>query len=164
MFASAIETSVKEANPLLQVVSVLSHHPVSHHLLLPNQTLQFVTFEGFQPAGGNNEVFGMNFKISCKTKLGEQVKMAEMVGQSNRLLLVQNTYLRCQCYHKLHTCSSSRSTCPLSSAEGWRASGSGSMYLKSRITVLICSSLSFVTHRVPGGGTLPCCWDFWLSL
>lgn len=34
MFASAVEASVEEADPLLQVVSVQGHHSVSHHLLL----------------------------------------------------------------------------------------------------------------------------------
>ncbi len=36
VFAGAVEASVEEAEPLLQVVSVQSHHSVSHHLLLPN--------------------------------------------------------------------------------------------------------------------------------
>lgn len=36
VFASTVEASVEEAEPLLQVVSVQSHHPVSHHLLLSN--------------------------------------------------------------------------------------------------------------------------------
>lgn len=45
VLAGAVEASVEETDPLLQVVSVLSHHPVSHHLLLLNQTLKFVAFE-----------------------------------------------------------------------------------------------------------------------
>lgn len=45
MFASAVEASVEEADPLLQIVSVQGHHSVSHHLLLSNQTLQFIAFE-----------------------------------------------------------------------------------------------------------------------
>lgn len=36
MFASAVEASVEEADPLLQIVSVQGHHSVSHHLLLPD--------------------------------------------------------------------------------------------------------------------------------
>ncbi len=36
VFASAVEASVEEAEPLLQVVSVQSHHSVSHHPLLSN--------------------------------------------------------------------------------------------------------------------------------
>lgn len=54
MFASAVEASIEEAYPLFQVVPVLSHHSVSHHLLFSNCPLQFITFESFQPAGGNN--------------------------------------------------------------------------------------------------------------
>lgn len=36
MFAIAVEMSVEETDPLLQVVSVQSRHSVSHHLLLSN--------------------------------------------------------------------------------------------------------------------------------
>lgn len=35
-FASAVEASVEEADPLLQVVFVQSHHSIAHHLLLPD--------------------------------------------------------------------------------------------------------------------------------
>lgn len=63
MLAGAVETSVEETDPLLQVVSVLSHQSVSHHLLLSNQTLKFIAFERLQPAGSFNEVFGMSFKV-----------------------------------------------------------------------------------------------------
>lgn len=45
VLARAVEASVEETDPLLQVVSVLSHHSVSHHLLLLNQTLKFVALE-----------------------------------------------------------------------------------------------------------------------
>lgn len=160
MFTSAVETSVEKANPLLQVVSVLCHHSVSHHLLLPNQTLQLVSSESFKPAGGHDEVFGMSFKISCRTKWGDEFLHSKLrcwkwhswwrtgrkikcdhtsytfyirmrKSTTNRFYLVHDTYLRCQCCHKLHTCSSSQSTCPPSSAEGLHAFWSGSMYLKT---------------------------------
>lgn len=36
VFASAVEAFVEEAEPLLQVMSVQSHHSVSHHPLLSN--------------------------------------------------------------------------------------------------------------------------------
>lgn len=36
VFPVTVEASIQEADPLLQVVSLLSHHPVSHHLLFPN--------------------------------------------------------------------------------------------------------------------------------
>lgn len=68
MFANAVEVSVEEADPLLHVVSVHGHHSVSHHLLFANETLQFITFESLQPAGGQNKVFGMSLKISCGHK------------------------------------------------------------------------------------------------
>lgn len=63
MFAGAVEASVEEADPLLQVVSLQSHHPVSHHLLLSNQTLQFIASKSLQPGGSHDEVFGMSFKV-----------------------------------------------------------------------------------------------------
>lgn len=65
VLAGAVKASVQEANPLFQVVSVQRHHSVSHHLLLPDETLQLVAFERLQPAGGLNEVFGMSFEIPC---------------------------------------------------------------------------------------------------
>lgn len=63
MFASAVEASVEEVYPLLQVVLVLSRHSLSHHLPFSKCPLQFITFESFQPAGGDNEVFRMSFKV-----------------------------------------------------------------------------------------------------
>lgn len=36
VLAGAVEASVQEADPFLQVVSLKSHHPVSHHHLLSN--------------------------------------------------------------------------------------------------------------------------------
>lgn len=69
VFAGAVETFVEEADPLLQVVSIQSHHSVSHHLLLSNETLQFITVETLQPARSRNEVFGVNFKVSCRHKV-----------------------------------------------------------------------------------------------
>lgn len=69
MFASAVETSVEKADPLFQVVPVQSHHSVSHHLLLPNETLQLITLETLQPAGGHDEIPRVGFKISCRHKV-----------------------------------------------------------------------------------------------
>lgn len=62
MLAGAVETSVEETDPLVQVVFVLGHHSLPHHLVLSNQTLKFVAFEPLQPAGSNDEVFGMSYK------------------------------------------------------------------------------------------------------
>lgn len=63
MLSGAVEAFVEESDPLLQVVSVQSRHPVSHHLLFPSQALQLITSETFQPAGGDNEVFRMGFEV-----------------------------------------------------------------------------------------------------
>lgn len=66
MFAGAVEAPVEEADPLFQVEFFQSHHSVSHHLLLSNETLQLVALEGLQPAGGDDQVFGVSFEISCR--------------------------------------------------------------------------------------------------
>lgn len=68
MFAVTVEPSVKITDPFFQVVSVQRHHPVSHHFLFPNQSLKFVSFETFQPAGGDDKVLGVSFKVSCRKK------------------------------------------------------------------------------------------------
>lgn len=63
MFSGSVEASVEEFDSLLQVVFVVGHHSVPDHPLLPDQTLQLVSFEGLQPAGGDDQVFRMDFKI-----------------------------------------------------------------------------------------------------
>jgi len=64
VFAVTVESSVEEFDSLLQVVSVQCHHPVAHHLLLPDQTLQLVTTETLQPDGGSDEVPRVGFEIA----------------------------------------------------------------------------------------------------
>lgn len=63
VFSVSVKASIQEADPLLQVVSLLSHHSVSHHPLFPNQPLQFITFEALKPAGGDDEVSRMCLEI-----------------------------------------------------------------------------------------------------
>lgn len=64
VFAITVESSVEEFDSLGQVVSLQCHHPVAHHLLLPDQTLQLVTTETLQPDGGFDEVPRVGFEIA----------------------------------------------------------------------------------------------------
>lgn len=143
VFASAVEASVQETDPLFHVVSVQSHHSVSDHPLLSNQSLQFIPFETLHPAGGPYEVFGMSFKITCRHKNHKSKRKfryskhepTQECCHSTRhtwtVLMVHGTYLVYLCYHTLQTCSSSQSTCLPSSAQGRCASWSGSMSLNT---------------------------------
>jgi len=64
MLAGTVEAAVEEADSLLQVVSVVYKHPVSHHLLLPDQTLQLVAFETQQPFWTHNQLPRMDLKVT----------------------------------------------------------------------------------------------------
>jgi len=64
VFAVTVESSVEEFDSLLQVVSVQCHHPVTHHLLLPDQTLQLVATETLQPDGAFDEVSRVGLEIA----------------------------------------------------------------------------------------------------
>lgn len=63
MFPKAVEVSIEEADPLLHVVFVLCHHPVSYHPLLPHQTLQPVATETLHP---DNQVLRVGFEVTYR--------------------------------------------------------------------------------------------------
>lgn len=65
VFAVSVEPAVQKADPLVQDVLVLRHHPVSHHPLLPDETLKLYSSEASEPHGPFDQVFWVGFKITC---------------------------------------------------------------------------------------------------
>lgn len=65
MFAVSVEAAVQEADPLVQDVLVLAHHPVPHHALLPDEPLELVSSEAPEPQRPSDQLFGMSFKTTC---------------------------------------------------------------------------------------------------
>lgn len=63
VLAGTVESAVQEADPLVNVVLVLSHHPAAHHLLLPDQPLELVALEALQPGGAHDHVPGVRLEI-----------------------------------------------------------------------------------------------------
>lgn len=64
MFSIAVEAAVEVADPLLQVVSVLRHHPITHHPFLSSEALELIATETSQPDGSNDQVLGVSLKVT----------------------------------------------------------------------------------------------------
>lgn len=60
----SVEATVQVTDTFLQIVSVVCHHSVSNHPLLPNRALKFVSTKTLQPHWSSYNVFGMYLKIS----------------------------------------------------------------------------------------------------
>lgn len=72
MFAVSVEAAIQEADPLVQGVLVIRHHPVSYHPLLSDETLKLVSSEASEPHGSFDQVFWMGFKITCSQTVSVQ--------------------------------------------------------------------------------------------
>lgn len=69
MFPKAVEVSIEEADPLLHVVFVLCHHPVSYHPLLSRQTLQLVATETLHPDRPDDQVLRVGFEVTYRQRV-----------------------------------------------------------------------------------------------
>ena len=60
-----VKVFVEIADALVKVVQVLGEHPVSHHFLLSDTTLQFISTPASKPYWALDQFFWMLFEIPC---------------------------------------------------------------------------------------------------
>lgn len=109
VFAVSVEAAVQEADPLVQGVLVLCHHPVSYHPLLSDETLKLVSAEAFEPHGAFDQVFWVGFKITQYPNVVIDSKHASLLRPSIHLFQFGNG---------VHSYSSTSACAEVSRAEG----------------------------------------------
>lgn len=119
VFAVSVEPAVQKADPLVQDVLVLRHHPVSHHPLLPDETLKLYSSEASEPHGPFDQVFWVGFKITQYPNVVINSKHASLLRPSIHLFQFGNG---------VHSYSSTSACAEVSRAESPRAAQQSSKH------------------------------------